>query len=75
MSARSLRLTELRWTFLDGNQIAEIGPLVEAAKKDAAGDKRYAPYWNLYLGGNPLSDASKAQLAELKAIGVRLKAD
>jgi internalin A len=68
-------LTEQRWTLLDGNQITDIAALVEAAKKDAGGDKRFAPYWNLHLTGNPLSDAAKGQVAELKTIGVRLKAD
>ena len=67
-----LSLTELRWTFLERNQITDIGPLVEMAKKDAAGDKRFAPYWNLYLTGNPLSDAAKGQIEELKKIGVRV---
>ncbi|OYW21776.1 MAG: hypothetical protein B7Z55_05450 [Planctomycetales bacterium 12-60-4] len=65
-------LTELRWTFLERNQITEIAPLVAAAKKDAEGDKRYAPYWNLYLSGNPLNDAAKGDLATLKQIGVRV---
>lgn len=68
-------LTEMRWTFLDGNKITDIAPLTEAAKKDAAGEKRFAPYWNLSLVGNPLSDASKAQFEALKAIGVRLKTE
>jgi Leucine-rich repeat (LRR) protein len=58
-------LTELRYTFLSRNQIAEIAPLLEMAKKDLAGEKRFAPYWNIYIGGNPLSDAAKAQLEEL----------
>jgi internalin A len=68
-------LTELRWTFLDRNQVSDITPLVEMAAKDAGGEKRFAPYWNLYLGGNPLSDASKAKLDELKKLGVRVKAE
>ena len=69
-------LTELRWTFLQKNKIKDVGPLAAMAKKDAEGDKRFAPFWNLYLGGNPLNDASKKQhLAELKKHGVRLKMD
>jgi len=65
-------LTELRWTFLNQNQIIDISPLVLSAKKDAEGPKRFAPYWNLYLSGNPLSDDSKAALALLKQLGVRV---
>ena len=65
-------LTELRWTFLERNQIVDLLPLVAAAKKDAEGPKRFAPYWNLYLNGNPLNDSSKGALATLKEIGVRV---
>jgi Leucine-rich repeat (LRR) protein len=68
-------LTELRWTFLDRNQVSDITPLLEMAAKDAQGEKRFAPYWNLHLGGNPLSDSSKAKLEELKKLGVRVKAE
>jgi hypothetical protein len=43
------------------------------AKKDAAGPKNFAPYWNLYLAGNPLSDEAKTkQIEELKKLGVRV---
>ena len=68
-------MTELRYTFLERNQISDFATLVEMAKKDASGEKRFAPYWNLYLAGNPLTDASKAQIAELVKIGVRVKAE
>ena len=37
------------------------------AKKDFEGQKRFAPFWRVYLGDNPLSEAAKgAQLEELK---------
>jgi hypothetical protein len=69
-------MTELRYTFLEGNKIADISPLVAMAKKDAAGDRRFAPYWQLYLAGNPLNEAAKkTHLAELKKIGVRVKVE
>ena len=66
-------LTELRFTFLQNNKLKDFGPLVEMAKKDAAGKKRFAPYWKLYLDGNPI-DAPKrdTQVAELKKAGVRI---
>jgi len=69
-----VELTELRWTFLQRNQIEDIGPLVEMAQKDLAGEKRFAPFWNLYLGENPLNDDSeKKHVPELEKMGVRLK--
>ena len=68
-------MTELKYTFLERNQVTDFSPLVEMAKKDASGDKRFAPYWNLYVAGNPVNDAAKAQLAELTKIGVRVKAE
>jgi hypothetical protein len=46
---------------------------VAAAKADAGGEKRWAPYLQLFLAGNPLSDvARKQQLPALKEYGVRL---
>jgi hypothetical protein len=43
--------------------------LVEMAKKDAAGEKRFAPFCKIYLQENPLSDAAKgAQAEELKKL-------
>jgi hypothetical protein len=57
------------------NRIADLGPLVDSCKADAAGAKRFAPYLRLYLAGNPvLTDAAKkGQLDALKAAGVRLE--
>ena len=41
-------------------------------RKDAEGEKRFAPYLKLYLGENPLNDASKGeQIEELKKLGVK----
>ena len=66
-------MTELRYTMLNNNRISDISALVIMAMKDSEGDRRFAPYWNLYLAGNPLSNSSKtAHLAELKNIGVRV---
>ena len=43
------------------------------AKADNEGPKRFAPFWNVYLAGNPLSDAAKtAQVEELKKHGTRV---
>ncbi|HEY4260833.1 MAG TPA: leucine-rich repeat domain-containing protein, partial [Schlesneria sp.] len=68
-------MTELRYTFLERNQLSDLSPLVEMAKKDAAGERRFAPYWNLYLAGNPLSANFKGELAELSKAGVRVKTE
>jgi hypothetical protein len=66
--------TELRYLFLEKNKIADLAPLVEAAKADAEGPKRFAPFLNLFLAENPLSDAAKsAQLPALQGFGVRVK--
>ena len=47
---------------------------IGSLQADFKGERRFAPYLRLYLAGNPLSDAAKAeQLAELKKIGVRLE--
>ncbi len=69
-------MTELRFTFLERNQITDIATLLKMAKKDAQGERRFAPYWRLYLSGNPLNDAGKkTHVAELKKIGVRVELD
>lgn len=68
-------MTELRYTFLNGNKIKDITPLVEMARKDAEGEKRFAPYWHLDLRGNPLNDAAKEQIGKLREIGVRVQRD
>ncbi|MCB1232133.1 MAG: leucine-rich repeat domain-containing protein [Verrucomicrobiae bacterium] len=59
--------------FLDGNQIADLGPLIEMMKADLNGEKRFAPYVQVYLKGNPLNDAGKKQLEELKSLKVRVR--
>jgi internalin A len=47
--------TELRLLIIERNQLKDLKPLVEAAKADTAGPKRFAPYLRLWLEGNPLS--------------------
>ncbi len=69
-------LTELSFLMLSKNQITDLTVLVEMANKDAAGMKRFSPFWRIYLGGNPLSDAAKtAQVEELKKLGGKLFLD
>lgn len=62
-----------KYLFLEDNQIASLGPLVEMIKKDLADRKRFAPFVRVYIEGNPLSDEGKTQLEELKKLGIRLQ--
>jgi internalin A len=62
--------TEWRYLFLNDNKITDLAVLVEAAKKDFEGQKRFAPFWQIWVGGNPLSDEAKTkQLAEITKYG------
>ena len=49
---------------IERNKIKDLKPLVDAAKADADGPKRFAPYLRLYMAGNPLSEAAKAKQLE-----------
>lgn len=58
---------------LENNKITDLTPLLEACRKDAEGEKRFAPFLRLYLIDNPLSDAAKTtQVDALKALGVKV---
>jgi Leucine-rich repeat (LRR) protein len=64
-------LTEWRYLIADKNKITDLAVLIEMCKKDIADPKntRFAPFWNIYLHGNPLSDDAKTkQLEELKKL-------
>ena len=65
-------LNGLYHLFLENNKIKDITPLLNAAKKDHEGEKRFVPFINIYLAGNPLSGASKKHLATLKEYGARV---
>src|SRR5262249_19752338 len=65
--------TEWRFLFLHDNKISDLSVLVAAAKRDFDGQKRFAPFWRLYVGNNPLSEVAKTtQLEELKKYGTRV---
>lgn len=71
---KPLQGLKLSWTFLQGNKIKNIEPLVDMAKSDKRRD--FAPYWKLYLADNPIQDESKEDLfAQLKEVGVRLNTE
>lgn len=64
-------LTELNYLMLIDNNVSDLTTLVEMAKGDT--QRRFSPFWRIYLYGNPLSDAAKdTQLKELKEIGARI---
>ncbi len=65
--------TQLRYLLVEDNKLADLAALVKFASEDAAGSRRVAPFLNLYIAGNPLSEAAKSdQLAALKEAGVRV---
>jgi internalin A len=67
-------LTELKRLMLIDNKIEDLTPLVEMAKADE--ERRFSPFWNIHLKGNPLSDAAKeSQIKELKEMGARIHLD
>jgi internalin A len=65
-------LTELNFLMLVDNKIKDLGPLVEMATADK--DRRFAPFWRLYLAGNPLEEKAKGEQVEaLKKLGARIE--
>jgi internalin A len=69
-------LTEWKYLILENNKIKDLGVLVEMAKKDAAGEQRFAPFWRIYLKGNPLSkEAQTKQVEEITKLGGRVETE
>lgn len=62
-------MNELKYLFLQGNKLTDLSTLLNMAKNDKK--REFAPFWRVYLEGNPLSDDGKKQLEELKKMGVR----
>ncbi len=62
----------MRFTFLEGNPVSNYRVLVDMAQADIAGPKRFAPYWFVYLDEETLSAEAKAQVEQLKGLGVRV---
>ena len=65
-------LRELKYLVIEGNQVKDLGPLVEMASEDAKSERRFSPFWKIYLAKNPLSDDSKAQKTKLVELGGRV---
>ncbi|RMF39037.1 MAG: hypothetical protein D6753_14695 [Planctomycetota bacterium] len=67
-------LTELKYVNLRNNEIADLSVLVEMAEQDT--DRRFAPFWRIYLEGNPLDgEKVQQQIARLKELGARISLD
>jgi len=57
--------------FLQDNQLKNVNVLVDMAKKDTA--NRFAPFWRIYLSGNPLdNDPAESGIEPLKKTGARV---
>ncbi len=65
--------TELRYLMLQSNRVQDIAVLVEAAKKDSEGNQRFAPFWRVYLSGNPLRGGGAGEIDALKELGGRVE--
>jgi internalin A len=64
-------LRELDMLLMSKNKVADLEPLVEMCRKDAEGDRRFAPYMEVYLGGNPLDEKKAAEQTQaLQSFGV-----
>jgi Leucine-rich repeat (LRR) protein len=59
----------LVYLFLEDNKVRDLSPLIRSAQQDVEGEKRFAPFLNLYLKGNPVKGAQKSRLKDL---GVRV---
>ena len=65
-------LTELKYLVLEGNQLEDLSTLVDMAKKDADGERRFSPFWRIYLANNPFKDDSKDQIKKIVELGGRV---
>jgi len=62
-------LNGLYYFFVERNNIKDITPLFNAARKDSEGEQ---PYINIFMKGNPLSRTVKRQLSQMKELGCRI---
>lgn len=65
-------LTKLQFLILNQNQIQDLTPLYDMAKRDLAGSKTWAPYCEIHLEQNPLSETARKQAEELHQAHIRL---
>ncbi len=66
-------LGELNMLIMQRNQVSDLSPLVEMCRKDFQGDRRFAPFLQVFLSENPI-EAKKleTQRSELLSFGVKV---
>jgi internalin A len=62
-------LNGLYYLFLENNKIEDLTPLITMTQKDYEGEKRFAPFLNVYLKGNSIP---KSQIEKLATFGTRI---
>ena len=67
-------LNGLYHLFLERNRITNLRPLADMMEKDDQGEKRFAPFINVYLSGNPLKGffRSRKDLDRMEKCGARI---
>ncbi|MEM9828973.1 MAG: hypothetical protein AAF958_20470, partial [Planctomycetota bacterium] len=59
---------------LEKNKFQDFTPLIEMCQKDASQGRRFAPYLDVYLDGNPIDEKSLGEVtAKLEDCGVDVK--
>lgn len=66
-------LTELKYVNLRDNKVQSLEPLVKMATADE--QRRFSPFWRIYLKGNPLDAHSENHMEKLSELGARIKMD
>ena len=54
-------LRDLDMLLMSRNKVTDLAPLVDMCRKDAEGDRRFAPYLEVYLGENPIDEKKKVR--------------
>lgn len=64
-------LTELKYVNVSENKLKDVSVLLEMARADE--ERRFSPFWKLYLKGNPLEEkTAEEQLEQLTKMGARI---
>jgi internalin A len=72
-SVEFIRTLTPNFLMLNGNPIADLGPLAESCEADSKSDRRFAPFLRLYLDEAFLKEPNHSAAAErLRSAGVRI---
>ncbi len=64
----------LEYLQLSNNKLDDLSVLVEMAESDE--ERRFAPFWRIYLKDNPLDgESAQKQLQRLRELGARIVVD